>query len=189
MTNRSRIKGELPCPFLFPERGDGLYLLSDTRQQEGKHRNIEQYCKRHGIEMVRIKLDYGDYMLSDDGENPSGNIVVDTKQDMMEICKDIMSSDHRRFRKQCQRAMEAGVKLIILIEEIPPYGDVSLWEVPRWNRSNEYHRSGDPMTRVEPKALKKAMKTMEVKYGVRFRFCTRRQSPMRVIKYLKGEMR
>ena len=105
----------------------------------------------------------------------------------MEICKDIMSNDHRRFRRECERAKELGIQLIVLIEEVPPYGMVELWEVPRWKSSNEWHSYGDPMTRVKPTALKRAMKTMTIKYGVQFRFCTRRQTAQRVIKYLKGE--
>ena len=59
-----------------------MILLCDTRQQVGKHRNIEQYCKRHNIEMVSKCLNVGDYMLSEDGETPSGNISVDTKQNL-----------------------------------------------------------------------------------------------------------
>ena len=107
----------------------------------------------------------------------------------MELCKDIMSSDHRRFRDECIRAKEQGIQLVILIEEYPPYGKVDLWEVPRWRSSNRFHRYGDPMTRVDPRALRKAMITMMVKYGVRFEFCTRRQTPSRVIKILKGDFR
>ena len=59
-----------------------MILLCDTRQQAGKHRNIEQYCKRHDIEMVSKCLNVGDYMLSEDGKTPSGNISVDTKQNL-----------------------------------------------------------------------------------------------------------
>lgn len=160
-----------------------MILLMDTRQQAGKHKNVEQYCKRMGIEMVRQKCDVGDYQF------PDGKISVDTKQNLLELCKDVMSSDHRRFRAECQRAQEAGIQLIILVEELPPYGMVDLWEVPRWKSSNEWHRYGDPMTRVDPKALRKALLTMSVRYGVKFRFCTRRQSPARIIKYLKGELK
>lgn len=167
--------------------GDGLILLEDTRQQEGKHKNINAYCKRMGIQVVRKCLSNGDYMLSEDGETPCGNIAVDTKMDILELCKDVMSSDHRRFRDCCVRAQEAGVQLIILVEEVPPFGKIDLWEVPIWKSSNQWHRYGDPMTRVDPKALRKALLTMTMKYGVKFRFCTRRQSPSRVIKYLKGE--
>ena len=159
-----------------------MILLADTRQQEGKHKNIEAYCNRMGIEMVRQKLDIGDYMIQD-----GLPISVDTKQDILELCTNVMSSDHRRFRDECIRAKAAGIQLIILVEEVPPYGKIDLWEVPIFRSSNRWHRYGDPMTRVDPRALRKALLTMTRKYGVKFRFCTRRQSPSRVIKYLKGE--
>ena len=53
-----------------------MILLCDTRQQTGKHKNIEQYCKRNGIEMVQKCLSVGDYMF------PDGKVSVDTKQDL-----------------------------------------------------------------------------------------------------------
>ncbi len=53
-----------------------MTLLCDTRQQAGKHRNIENYCHKHEIEMVRQKIDVGDYAF------PDGKISVDTKQDL-----------------------------------------------------------------------------------------------------------
>ena len=160
-----------------------MILIEDTRNQVGKHRNIELYCERNGIELVRQKLDVGDYAF------PDGKISVDTKQDLLEISKDIMSNDHRRFRAECQRAQEMGIQLIILTEELPPYGDVALWDVPLFKGSNKYHRYGEPITLVKPAALKKAMLTMTVKYGVKFRFCHRRETPRKVIKYLKGELK
>ena len=160
-----------------------MTLLEDSRQQAGKHRNIELYCKRHGIELVRQKLDVGDYAF------PDGRISVDTKQDLLEISKDIMSRDHRRFRAECQRAMDMGIQLIVLIEDMPPFGEVDLWQVPIFKGSNKYHRYGEPMTLVNPAALKKAMMTMTVKYGVKFRFCNRRETPRKVIRYLKGEIK
>ena len=107
----------------------------------------------------------------------------------MELCKDVMSNDHRRFRSECIRAVEQGIQLIILVEEIPPYGIVDYWEVPRWNTTTEFHRKGEPMTKVDPSVFSKALETMTRKYGVKFRFCTKRQCPSRVIKYLKGEFK
>ena len=166
-----------------------MILLEDTRQQAGKHRNVEQYCRWQGITIVRKCLSVGDYMLTEDGENPSGNVSVDSKMNLLELCKDVMSRDHVRFRSECERARDLGIQLIILVEELPPYGKVDLWEVPRWKSSNQWHQYGDPMTRVDPKAFRKALVTMTVKYGVKFRFCTRRQSPARIIKYLKGELK
>ena len=160
-----------------------MTLYEDTRNQVGKHRNIEQYCQKHGIELVRKCLSVGDYMA--DPEN--GKISVDTKFGMMELCKDVMSSDHRRFRSECIRAQEQGILLIVLVEEEPPYGRVELWEVPRWKTSDRFHKAGDPVTRADPRTLKKILDTMTAKYGVQFRFCSRSQTPATVIKFLKGE--
>ena len=160
-----------------------MILIEDTRQQAGKHRNIESYCKRNGILIKRQKLEVGDYMVE------NGTISVDTKKDLLELSKDVMSNDHRRFRAECVRAQEMGIQLIVLVEELPPFGEVDLWEVPRWQSSNEWHRFGDPMTLVSPKAFKKALMTMTVKYGVKFRYCHRKQTAKRVIQYLKGELR
>lgn len=168
----------MPLPFVG---GDELTLIEDTRNQIGKHRNIEYYCQRNGIELIRKKLDVGDYAF------PDGKIAVDTKQDLLELSKNIMSSDHRRFRAECELAKELGIHLVFLVEEVPPFGKVDLWQVPRWRTSNQFHRCGDRMTLVDPKTLRKAMITMVIKYGIEFQFCTRRQSPSRVIKILKGE--
>jgi len=160
-------------------------LYEDTRNQVGKHKNIENYCKTHGIELIRKCLSVGDYMV--DPEH--GKISVDTKMNCMELCKDVMSNDHRRFRAECIRAQEQGIQLIVLVEEDVPYGRVEFWEVPRWKTSDRFHRIGDPMTRINPKTFAKALDTMTTKYGVKFRFCTRSQTPISVIKYLKGEFK
>lgn len=162
-----------------------MILYEDTRNQVGEHKNIWQYCQRNGIEIVRQKLEVGDYML----DPVNGKISVDSKATLLEISKNVMSSDHRRFRAECQRAKDMGIQLVVLIEEMPPFGLVELWEVPRWRSSNQWHSFGDPMTKVDPRILRKVMDTMTAKYGVWFRFCTRRQTPQRVLKYLKGEYR
>lgn len=99
-----------------------------------------------------------------------------------------MSNDHRRFRQECIRAKEAGVQLIILTEEMPPFGQVALWEVPRWNSANQWHNYGEPMTLVDPAAFAKALDTMTERYGVKFRYCHRQQTPKVLIKYLRGEL-
>ena len=160
-----------------------ITLICDTRQQEGKHRNIDSYCQRMGIKVIRQKLEVGDYMF------PGGNISVDTKENIMEICKNVMSSDHKRLKAEIIRANELGIQLVFLIEEVPPYGRLDMWEVPRWKSTDRFHKYGDPMTLVHPASLRLALITMQERYGVKFRFCTRRQSPARVIKYLKGELK
>ena len=73
---RDGLKADYAMPLLSQKGGDDMTLICDTRQQEGKHKNIEQYCRKHGIEMIRQKLDVGDYAF------PNGKISVDTKQSM-----------------------------------------------------------------------------------------------------------
>ena len=166
-----------------------LVLIEDSRQQEGKHKNIHAYCLKKGIEIVRQCLSVGDYMLADGCHPLAGKISLDSKMDCMELATNIMSRDHRRFKAECIRAQEQGIQLIILVEEALPYGRLDMWEVPRWRNSNKWHRYGDPMTQINPSALRKACITMQEKYGVRFRFCSRQQSPKRIIQYLKGELK
>ena len=168
-----------------------MILLEDTRNQVGQHKNVESYCKRNGIEIVRQKLDVGDYMLTDEFRESNGYPLVscDTKANILELSKNIMSSDHRRFKAECIRALSLGIQLVVLIEEVPPFGRLDMWEVPRFRSSGRYHRYGDPMSLVDPSALRRACITMQIRYGVKFRFCTRRQSPARILKYLKGELK
>ena len=160
-----------------------MILLEDTRNQVGMHKNVESYCKRMDIQIVRQCLNVGDYMF------PDGTISIDTKADILELSHNIMSNDHRRFKAECIRAQEQGIQLIVLVEEVPPFGRLDMWEVPKFRTSGRFHNYGDPMTLVDPSALRKACITMQIKYGVKFRFCTRRQSPSRIIKYLKGELK
>ena len=44
---------------------ESMILIEDTRQQAGKHRNVEAYCQRMGIEIRREKLPVGDYAMPD----------------------------------------------------------------------------------------------------------------------------
>lgn len=61
-----------------------MILLSDTRQQAGKHDIKETYFRNHGIEIVRTKLYCGDYTLPADQ-----SICIDTKKDIQELIGDI----------------------------------------------------------------------------------------------------
>lgn len=61
-----------------------MILLSDTRQQAGKHDIKERYFRNHGIEIVRTKLYCGDYTLPADQ-----SVCIDTKKDIQELIGDI----------------------------------------------------------------------------------------------------
>lgn len=149
-----------------------MIILEDTRQQEGKHKNIENYFKHSGIRIERCCLYAGDYVIANDQSR-----AVDTKQDVMEIIKDILSADHDRFKRECLRAQEAGIKLLILIEEPLPEGGLKNWKAPR-------DAKGKPFSGVKGETLRRAMITMTAKYGVRFRFCDPKETGRAIVEYL-----
>ena len=151
-----------------------MVLLEDTRNQVGKHRNIEAYCRMTGIEIIRQALIVGDYMIANQGA-----ISIDTKQDVRELAMDVFQ-EHKRFRSECERAQKCGITLIILTEETLPGGRLENWRSP-------IGRDGLPMYRFDPVKLKKAMITMQDKYGVKFRFCDGRSTGRIMMEYLRGE--
>ena len=155
---------------------DAMVLLEDTRNQPGKHKNIEQYCRQNEIEIVRTKLLVGDYMLTGPG---SGGISVDTKQGVPELASNVFQ-EHERFRAECEMAQKCGIRLVILTEEVLPGGLLENWRSPRGN-------DGLPRHKFDPAKLKKAMLTMQDKYQVRFRFCDGRSTGRVLIEFLKGE--
>ena len=155
-----------------------MVLIEDTRNQPGKHKNIEAYCRQQGIEIIRSKLLIGDYMLAGDG-GIKGDIACDTKMGVPEIASNVFQ-EHERFRRECETAQKCGVKLIVLIEENLPGGRLDNWRSP-------VDRDGRPKYLFDPSRLRKAMYTMQDKYGVAFRFCDGRSTGKELIAYLKGE--
>ena len=97
----------------------------------------------------------------------------------MELSSNVFQ-EHRRFRDECIRAKDAGIQLIILIEEVLPVGGLRKWKSP-------IGRDGLPLSRINPATLRKAMITMQEEYGVKFRFCDARSTGKVLIEYLKGE--
>jgi len=146
-------------------------ILCDTRQQPGKHQNIDRYFEKAGIPFARQALYVGDYAIANDQCR-----AVDTKQDVMELLQD-MHGDHDRFRRECERAQGAGIQLLILIEEVLPEGGLAAWRAP-------IGKDGKPRTQSDPERLRKALLTMTAKYGVRFRFCDARETGRLIVEYL-----
>ena len=87
-------------------------IIEDTRQQmhDGdKHAAKHAWWQAHGVEVVRRKLDFGDYMAE------GSNIAVDTKRDAYELFSNL-GSGYRRVSHECQRAADAGYRLYFLCE-------------------------------------------------------------------------
>ena len=102
-----------------------MRLYEDTRQQKGKHGNIEKYCKQYGIELIRKKLPIGDYSL----ESAQKRVYIDTKQNLGELGFNLFNkNDKFRFEREIQRAENEHADFIILVEDKTPFDK---WVNPR----------------------------------------------------------
>ena len=168
-----------------------MILLEDTRQQAEKHNAKHKWFAEHGIEVRRQALYVGDYTLP-----TNQSICIDTKKDIQELVSDICGKQHERFRNECIRAQEAGIKLIVLVEnrsEKVGYGEIynpvitKLEELHKWKNPRLFIMSRG--RQKYPKAtrgitLQKACMTISAKYGTVFQFCTPEQSAQRIVELL-----
>lgn len=141
-----------------------MTIIEDTRQQAKKHEKKHKYFEEHGIKVIRSKLPAGDYARID-----NMSVVIDTKKDIQEIIQNV-TKDHARFVAECELAKEAGIKLIILIENNDKvYKKEDLFSWYNW-RLKKSPRA------TTGKTLFKILTTMEEKYDVQFMFCDADQS-------------
>lgn len=148
-----------------------MILIEDTRNQIGKHKTLNDKLNSLGVAVVRSKLYVGDYARIDDLTT-----CIDTKKDWVEVAGNICGKQHDRFRAECMRAKDAGIRLVILVEEEIP---IEQWKSPR-------KRNGRLISQVSNTVLSKAMKTMAEKYGVEFKNCSKQYTAQTIIELLGG---
>lgn len=149
-------------------------IWMDTREKPCATKQVLACFEKAGIEVIRRKLDVGDYMLS-----PDGSISVDRKQNLLEVCGNVCQQ-RSRFQAECRRAMDAGVQLVFLVEhsgKIRCMEDVMDWKNPRLSVS-PYAVSGPRLYQI--------MRRYEEKYGVRWLFCAKQSTGKRIIDILTG---
>ena len=147
---------------------ESLILIEDTRNKVGCHANVANYCERHGIQIIREKLDYGDYMLE---SNPS--VSIDTKQDLQEVAANLMNrKDSARFWREVRGASKNGIHLIVLVEH---HGIKTVRDVCQWRSAHNG---------VTGRMLMDEMVRCEMSYGVRWEFCDKHSTGKRIIELL-----
>lgn len=152
-----------------------MRIYVDTREKPHAIKKILAHFEEQGVEIVRQKLDVGDYMLS-----PESKVSVDRKQNLGELVNNFCQQ-HDRFSRECKRAQENGVKLIFLIEhggKIKSIDAVEYWRNPRLKVS-PYAVSGPRLARM--------MRTYQSKYGVEWRFCQKQTTGRKIIAILEEE--
>ena len=151
-----------------------MIIQEDTRQKPEKNKHIREQLESLGYNVKRFGgMAVGDYQILG-----KGNIVIDTKKDMNEVESNLIH-DHERFRNECQLAQEAGIKLIILVQ------DPKLKQLPDVFSWYNIRRKWSPKA-ASGKQLAKMMYTMRDKYGVEWEFCTKNETGKRIVELLGG---
>lgn len=168
-----------------------LFLIQDTREKVGKKLEIDNYFKEKNIKILRSKLPFGDYCRTD-----KMNLSIDVKCSSLELFN-CLTKDHIRFRNEIKGANDFNFGIVILIEEEDFYATldtfrdwyrIPLWKSDGWKvvngKKHKTHSKGEPMTKVDVNAIVKAMKTMQQKYAVLFKFTTKERCGSDIINIL-----
>ena len=148
-----------------------MVIQCDSREQ--RWANVRNYLDANGIKWTRSKVVVGDYIRMD-----NAMLSVDRKRDLQEVAQNL-TQQHERFRRECVKAQDLGIRLIVLIEHgrgINNLDDVRAWVNPRLEVS-PYAVTGS--------RLAATMETMARKYGVEWRFCQKQDTGKVIVQILQ----
>ncbi|MBQ1574251.1 MAG: ERCC4 domain-containing protein [Clostridiales bacterium] len=153
------------------------YLISDTREKKNQH--VLDYFEAVGIKYEIAKLDFGDYM---DAYRPG--IVIDRKQNIAELAKNVVGKDRDRFVRELERAKAAGSKMVILVEQ-NRYKDRERWisvkepaDLMLWS---------SPHTKIRGERVFRSVSGLIAKYGISVQFCDKRTTGRNILRIIYGD--
>ncbi len=139
-----------------------MTLLVDTREHPGK--KLDRRIEASGLSFRREKLNFGDYSaeIIVDGEavNLSEKIAIERKMDANELAL-CFGQERVRFEKEFARALEAGAKIYLLVE------DENFEKI----YAGRYGSGSRFRSKFPPKALIGSMLSWGARYGVHIMFC------------------
>lgn len=167
-----------------------MTIQVDTREHKKEWERISKQFDGLNVQYFRSKLYVGDYQSLD---NP--RLAIDRKKDLQELCGNVCQQ-HERFKSELIRAMQAGIKLIILIEhgeDIKSLEDVYFWQNPRkheirWRYKNgkrEKYVASDKA--VDGCQLYKSLCTIRDRYNVQFEFCPKDKTGEKIMELLEND--
>lgn len=148
-------------------------IVIDSREKPDVIKPIKKQFDQNGYEYITRGLLVGDYCFY---HNPQ--YVIDRKHSVDEICQNVCSRDHKRFRRELEKVAKLGFKITILIEDgkYKNIEDLRNWVNPR-RAKNLRSPSGD--------TLFKALDTIAWRYNVDFVFCSEKETGRRIIELLE----
>lgn len=167
-----------------------MNIQVDSREHKSEWERIKEQFDELGVDYFRSKLYVGDYQSLD---NP--RLVIDRKKDLQELCGNVCQQ-HERFKAELVRAIQSGIKIVILCEhgeEIKTMEDVYFWQNPRKHRVIWKTVDGKRIkTVVSEKAvdgcqLYKSLCTIQDRYNVDFIFCQKEETGKKIVEILKNE--
>ena len=159
---------------------DSMQVVVDTREQPSKRaqKRYESFC----VPYTRQTLSYGDYtynfrlpsgqMLFNDSDTIKGHVVVERKQDLVELSQCFCQS-RDRFEREFQRAKESGATIYLLVED-------ASWE----NLIN-----GKYATRFNAKAFLASITAWMARYDIKIIFCKSETSGRMIKEVLYRELK
>ncbi len=146
-------------------------IIIDSREKKCEH--IKDYFERQGIEYIVKKLDVADYAIEGNEK-----VAIDRKRNLDECCSNLCTNDMSRFWREVKLAKQRGIKLIILVEHGNNYKSIK--DVANWK--SKY-------SRVTGKQLMEEMYRVHIAYGVEWFFCSKQQTPKRILEILNNDSR
>lgn len=166
-----------------------MQIQVDSREHQSEWSRISKQFDELGVKYFRSKLYCGDYQSMD-----NTRLVVDRKKDLQELCGNVCQQ-HERFKAELVRAIEQGIKIVILCEhgpEIKSLEDVWFWQNPRkhkviWKTVNGQRvRTVMSDKAVDGNQLYKSLCTIRDRYNVDFVFCTKEETGRKIVEILGG---
>ena len=171
-----------------------MNIQVDSREHKGEWERIKVQFDDLGIDYFRSKLYVGDYQSLD---NP--RLVIDRKKDLQELYGNICAQ-HERFKRELLRAMEQGIKIVILCEhgeDVKSLEDVYFFYQPptkRWrvvkkkvNGKEVKVRESYMQKEINGKSMYKSFRTIRDRYNVDFVFCTKEETGKKIVEILSND--
>lgn len=136
-------------------------IYIDTREKKNTH--ILQYFERNGIAYEKKKLEVCDYTVD-------GNILIERKQNLLELAGNITKENGRRIKAEFSRVPPNATVYVLVEENIHTLEDVQKW-------SSKY-------SKLHGATLYRYLVSYQRRHGLQYIFCHKNSSGKIISKLL-----